>query len=66
MADARNMYDKWVQKSMDFEIENRDKSMKEGVKKLSIFGHRFGIDFGRFWGGFWEALEAQMDQKLGK
>ena len=39
---------------MDFEVENQEKSIMRGFKKPSIFRHRFLMDLGRFWGGFWE------------
>jgi len=48
---------------MDFEVENREKSMQKRFKKKELFSHRFFVDFGfvleglgevlgRFWGTF--------------
>ena len=48
----------FIQKSMDFEVENREKSIMGALKKTSIFRHGFLMDLGRFWGGFWEDFGA--------
>ena len=58
------MYAKWVQKSMDFEVENQEKVIKKGFKNMTFFLHGFFTNFGRileglgrvlgrFWGAFW-------------
>ena len=57
---------KIIQKSIDFEVENREKSMKKTLKKTSfvfidfssIF-HRFWRRFGRSWGALGRHLAVQ-------
>ena len=51
---------------MDFEVENREKSLKKRFKKTSFFEHGFFIDFdsileglGEGLGGFGETFCAQ-------
>ena len=55
---------KCMQKSMDFEVENREKSMKKSFRKTSSFSYRFFMNsslilasfwriLGRFWAQFW-------------
>ena len=46
-----------VKKPLDFQVENREKLIMGGFRKSSIFRHRFSMDLGRFWEGFWEAWE---------
>ena len=49
---------KWVQKSMDFEVENREKLVKKAFKKIFLFQHEFFIDFGSILEGLGEGLGA--------
>ena len=41
---------------MDFQVENREKLIMGGFRNSGIFRHRFSIDLGRFWVGFWEGF----------
>ena len=50
------MYAKWVQKSMDFEVEISEKSMKKGLKNMTFFLHGFFINLRVEQLGFGEAL----------
>ena len=59
---------KIIKKSMDFEVENREKSMQERVEKTSFFHidfssifRRFWPRFGGSWGGFGRHLAIQKD-----
>ena len=58
------MHPNLMQKSMDFEVENREKVIKKGFKNMTFFLHGFCTNFGpiweglgkvlgRFWGAFW-------------
>ena len=70
------MYAKWVQKSMDFEVENRKQVIKKGFKNMTFFLHGFFIYFGRILeglgrvlGGFGEHFGVQkgsQKRRLGK
>ena len=64
---------KWVQKSMDFHVENRENALKKYLKKqalfnifFSLFFCRFGLGFGRFWRGFETILPSKKKPKRAK
>ena len=47
---------KWVQKSMDFHVENRENSIKQLFEKTGSFQHLFFIIFLSIWAWFWWVL----------
>ena len=53
-----------VQKTMDFEVENSEKSIKKCIKNITIFLHGFFIDFGSILEGLGQGLGA-LGQLLG-
>ena len=55
-----------MQKSMDFEVENREKSIKKRIEKSMFFPHRFFIDLEFILGGFGAPNGGQDGSKIGK
>ena len=57
---------KIIRKSMDFEVETRDKSMNKCFEKISFFLHRFFIDFSAILGGLGAPSGSQDGPKVGE
>ena len=55
-----------LQKTIDFQVENREKSMKQCVEKSMFFPHRFFIDLEFILGGFGAPNGGQDGAKMGK
>ena len=51
---------------MDFEVQNRGKSMQKRIEQTSIFPHCFFLDFGPILEGFGAPNGGQDGPKLGK
>jgi len=51
---------------MDFEVENRGKSMQKRIAKTSFFQHRFFIDFSSILASIWEGLGEVWGPKMRK
>ena len=55
-----------IQKSMDFEVENRGNRRQTRIEKSSFFPHGFFINFGSILEGFGAPNGGQDGPKLGK
>jgi len=60
------MHRKLLQKSMDFEVENRGQSIKKRFKNACCFSHGFFIDFPWILASIWEGLGEVWGPKIGK
>ena len=55
-----------MQKSMDFEVGNREKLMQKRIEKTSFFQYRFFMDFSSILASIWEGLGEVWGPKMGK
>ena len=51
---------------MDFEVENREKSMQKRIEKNKLYQHGFFIDFSSILEGFGAPNEGQDGTEIGK
>ena len=47
---------KWVQKNMDFQVENRENAVNKLFEKTGSFQHLLFIIFLSIWAWFWRVL----------
>ena len=59
------MHPNLMQKSMDFEVENREKVIKKGFKNMTFFLHGFCTNFGPIWEGLGGVLGSILASKTG-